>query len=167
MRPTREELLVETAFTWAKRSTCSRLQVGAVVHRDGRILVQGYNGAAAGLPHCNHQCDCGRTVKHGPPHAVGCNSEMPCLDAVHAEQNAIAFAAKWGVELNHASLVTTHQPCKGCAMSIINAGIEMVTYVYPYRLVDGLSLLMEAGLVVEQYLDWEEPRLIGSSGDEG
>lgn len=50
-------------------------------------------------------------------------------------------------------------------MSIINAGVKRVTYVYPYRLEEGLLLLREAGLVVEQYLDWEEPSVIGSNGD--
>lgn len=148
MRPSREELLVETAFIWAKRSTCTRLPVGCVIHRDGRILVQGYNGAPAGLAHCNHDYD-----------------DEPCTRAVHAEQNAIAFAARHGVQLEGAHMVVTHQPCLSCANTIVNAGITYVQYVYPYRLKDGLNLLLEAGITVEQYLDWEEPRLIESTGD--
>lgn len=155
-RPTREEALFETAFIWASRSTCSRLHVGCVIERDGRILVQGYNGAPSGLTHCDHECDCERF--HGPirPIAVDhweeCATIQPCTRAVHAEQNAIAFAARWGVELMGSTLWVTHQPCMSCAMSIINAGISEVHYVNPYRLKDGLKLLEEAGIPVHVHL---------------
>ena len=54
-RISRDEMLMEVAHVTAKRGTCSRLQVGAVISRDGRILVTGYNGAPAGLPHCTHE----------------------------------------------------------------------------------------------------------------
>lgn len=148
MRPSRQEALIATAFVWAKRSTCARMSVGAVIHRNGRILVQGYNGAPSGLPHCDQ------------PH------EPHECRAVHAEQNAIAFAARHGVEIEGADIVITHQPCLSCARSIINSGIRSVTYVHPYRLIEGVLLLREAGLQVEEYLDWEEPRLIDLVGDE-
>lgn len=163
MRPSREECLVATAFTWAERSTCSRLHVGAVIHREGRILVQGYNGAPAGLVHCGHDCDCAASnipeLANGR-HEEGCSATSPCTRSVHAEANAVAFAARAGVELQGADLVVTHQPCLSCAMLIINSGIKLVTYVHPYRLTDGVNLLEEAGITVEQYLDWEEPRLV-------
>lgn len=149
MRPSREFCLVATAFTWAERSTCSRLSVGAVVHRDGRILTQGYNGAPSGLPHCDYE-----------------HSSENCL-AVHAEQNAIAFAAKYGVGLDGAGIVVTHQPCLSCARSIINSGIESVLYVQPYRLMDGVSLLLDAGLlVVRHQVDWDAKKLIAWGSDE-
>lgn len=169
MRPSREELLVETAFVWAKRSTCSRLQVGAVIQRDGRILTQGYNGAPSGMPHCDHECDCNpRQVMSLPDlfHDDECNSQQPCTISMHAEANAIAFAARWGVGLTNSEIVVTHQPCLACAMLIVNSGIRAVTYVLPYRLKDGINLLGEAGLRVEQYLDWEEPRIVELGGDE-
>jgi dCMP deaminase len=136
-RPTREEALIATAFIWARRSTCTRLQVGCVIHRDGRILVLGYNGAPAGMSHCTHSL------------------EEPCDQAEHAERNAIAFAARHGVGLEGASLVVTHQPCKPCAMAVVNAGITDVTYVLPYRLQDGVNLLIEAGVGVHQVVDPE------------
>lgn len=132
MRPSRNALLMDTAAMWSLRGTCARMKVGALVHRDGRILVQGYNGAPAGLPHCDY------------PH-----EPSECL-AVHAEQNAIAFAARWGVGLDGADLVVTHQPCLSCARSIVNAGIVSVQYRHPYRLLDGVTLLLDAGILVEQ-----------------
>lgn len=165
MRPSREELLVETAFVWAKRSTCSRLQVGAVIQRDGRILTQGYNGAPSGMLHCNHDCNCIQ-VPGKPNHHPDCRCLPPCTISMHAEANAIAFAARWGVGLTNSEIVVTHQPCLACAMLIVNSGIQAVTYVLPYRLKDGINLLGEAGLRVEQYLDWEEPSLIELEGDE-
>lgn len=160
-RPTRARVLMDTAFLWAERSTCDRLHVGCVIHREGRILVQGYNGAPAGLTHCNHDCDCPREIFYNSvspypvrlnPEAVQhrdtCNAKKPCLRAVHAEQNAISFAARYGVGLEGAEASVTHQPCMSCAMSLINAGIVSVTYVEPYRLTDGLQLLHEAGIEV-------------------
>ena len=162
MRLTRTEALMGTAYVWAERSTCDRLHVGCVIHRDGHILVQGYNGAPAGLPHCNHECTCRGSDKrpridkdfiHNPE----CPSQKPCSRAVHGEQNAISFAARWGVGLEGAEIVVTHQPCLSCAMSIINAGLSSVTYNEPYRLKDGLALLLEAGITVGQTLDFCPP----------
>lgn len=146
-RPTRQQSMMDTAYIWAARSTCSRLHVGCVLHRDWRILVQGYNGAPAGLNHCNHDCNCDKR-KYITQHSPSCPSVTPCLRSVHAEQNAISFAARWGVELEGAMLSVTHQPCVSCAQSIINAGIKFVMYQEPYRLVDGLELLREAGIEV-------------------
>ena len=57
-RPDRDDTLMGVAYLFAKRSTCSRLHVGAVFSKAGRILVTGYNGAPSGLPHCDHFCDC-------------------------------------------------------------------------------------------------------------
>lgn len=136
-RPSREEALLQTAVIWAARSTCSRRHVGCVIHREGRILVQGYNGAPTGLPHCP---DIGQPPFHSPE----------TCRAVHAEQNAIAWAARVGVGLLGSQLVCTDEPCLSCARSIINAGIESVVYVRPYRLNDGLVLLGEAGIEVSR-----------------
>ena len=153
-RPLRQFVLMQSAYLWAQRSTCSRLHVGCVMEREGRILVQGYNGAPAGLDHCDHACDCGgmsRWGRTGTPttsHDRDCNTTKPCLRAVHAEQNAIAFAARHGVELEGASAWITNQPCMSCAQSMINAGIKEVFYFEPYRLQDGVHLLEEAGIKV-------------------
>lgn len=182
MRPTRAESLMDTAEVWAQRSTCGRLHVGCVIHRDGRILVQGYNGAPSGLPHCPDRSDDIWEICHTWDDDPGMNINTECpvhpehrgdwymprrqpweglvgakghttaeCRAVHAEQNAIAFAARWGVGLAGAEMSVTHQPCLSCAMSTINAGIVRVTYKEPYRLLDGVSLLEEAGIEVLKY----------------
>jgi dCMP deaminase len=69
---------------------------------------------------------------------------------VHAEANAIAYAARYGVTLDGTEMFTTHQPCLACAQIIINAGIMRVVYMNPYRLLNGLHLLIDAGLDVEK-----------------
>ena len=94
-RPGRVSWLMSLALLVSKRSTCSRRQVGALAEKDGRVLVTGYNGAPSGFPHC---------IDHG-----GCrlNERGGCLDAVHAEANLIAFAAKHGISLEGATVYTT------------------------------------------------------------
>lgn len=124
---------MEMAWALAGRSTCDRLNVGALVARDSRVISTGYNGNVAGSHHCNH--------KYNKP-------EQPCTSAVHAEANALVFAARHGVAVHKADLFTTHQPCLNCAKLIINAGIWRVYFEKEYRLNDGLELLVESGLAV-------------------
>jgi len=132
-RPSRDETLMALAMVWARRGTCGRLQVGAVVSREGRSLVSGYNGAPAGLPHCVHD----------PEDSGGCDVSM------HAEANAIAYAARHGVRLEGAEMHCTDSPCLSCARLIINAGINRLVYAREYRITDGVRLLQQAGLTVE------------------
>lgn len=136
MRPSRDETLMHCAWVWGKRSTCSRLHVGAVLSREGRILVTGYNGTPTGAVHCSHE-----------------NGEF-CQSAVHAEANLIAFAAKYGVETNGADVHVTHMPCRKCAELLCNAGINSVYYAYPYRDTSGVDLLRSLDITVVEML-WE------------
>ena len=133
MRPPRHQVLMDTAYLWAKRGTCDRAHVGALIHREGRILVQGYNGAPAGIDHCVHI------------------ENIPCEIAVHAEANAIAYSAKVGVALQGSEMVTTKIPCLNCAMLVINAGITSIVYSENHRDMRGLELLAKAGLQVVRY----------------
>jgi dCMP deaminase len=127
MRPSRIDTLLEVAAVIAKRSTCNRLQVGAVVARDGRILTTGYNGPPSGMDHCEHE-----------------EFETQCNLAVHAEANAIAFAARYGFSTDGAEMFLTDSPCHNCAKLIINAGIVRVYYSREYRLTHGTDLLEDA-----------------------
>ena len=141
-RPSLDEYFMEIAKVVAKRSTCLRQQVGAVIVKDKRILATGYNGAPAGLPHCL-DIGCPREqlkVPSGERHEL--------CRAVHAEQNTIIQAAVHGVSIAGATLYTTHQPCIMCAKIIINAGIKKVVYGRKYADERGLEFLREAGIEV-------------------
>lgn len=148
---------MSSARLWAKRSTCTRAMNGASVVRDGRILMSGYNGAPAGLPHCNHECTCEAdpvdpyadeelSIDPNTLHVTTCpaNSYTGCKTAIHAEQNALNACARYGVATDGAELYCTMTPCLSCAMSIISAGITRVTYEHAYRLTEGLDLLTGA-----------------------
>lgn len=139
-RVTRDEMLLGMAKVVALRGTCSRARVGAVISRDGRIISMGYNGAPAGLPHCDHSVT--SVSNDGGPNTLGCTISE------HAERNAIAFAARFGLALEGSELTCTHAPCMDCARSIINAGITKVSYETPYRLTAGVELLRQAKLDV-------------------
>lgn len=157
-RPTRDQTLMRQAQIIAERSTCSRAQVGVVIAHEGRIVSQGYNGAPVGMPHCDHTCNCSQdTIAGGYPtepvriiHEPGCPSFASCTVAVHAEANAVAFAAKYGISTQGGFLFTTMAPCVPCSQLIINAGIVRVVYAQPYRYNEGLTLLMNAGIPAER-----------------
>lgn len=131
------------AYIVADAGTCSRLKVGAVLIRDRRIISTGYNGAPADMSHCTHPQD--DEFFHGD-----LDSRDGCIIAVHAEVNAIAFAAKHGVSTEGSILYTTDSPCMTCAQLIINAGIKEVKYGKEYRDSSGINLLWEAGLGTEE-----------------
>jgi dCMP deaminase len=120
----------------AKESTCTRGKVAAIIEREGRIIATGYNGSPSGMPHCID---------------VGCevNSEGGCERTVHAEANAIAFAAKYGIATNGATMWCSMAPCYTCAKLMINAGINRVKYLTDYRDRRGVNLLREAGVEVD------------------
>lgn len=149
-RPSRDRTLMVTAEAWAAHSTCPRLAVGAVVSRDGRSFSTGYNGAPAGLPHCDHSectCDYPAFPLGGDPM---CPKHGACRTAVHAELNALMYAARFGLATEGAELHTTHQPCLNCAMAIVTVGIIRVVYLHPYRDNGGLDLLIAAGVTAQK-----------------
>ncbi len=142
-RPTLDEYFMEIASVVAKRSTCLRQHVGAVIVKDKRILATGYNGAPSGLPHCD-EVGCLRDKM-----AVPSGERQELCRGVHAEQNAIIQAAKFGISVDGGTLYSTHCPCITCAKMIINAGIKRVVYGREYADKRGLELLKEAGIEVK------------------
>ena len=154
MRPERDEWLMQIAELVAHRGTCSRAQVGVVIAQGSRVLSIGYNGAPAGQPHCNHECNCGeigntwqRPEELGTHHFAECRTaQSGCQIAIHAEANAIAYAARLGTPLEGATLYSTMSPCVACAQLIIGTGIVKVFYRVEYRITDALSLLNESSI---------------------
>ncbi len=119
-RPSWPEYFMAITKTVAKRSTCLRRHVGAILVKDRRILATGYNGAPAGLRHCD-ETGCLRedsSVPSGQRHEL--------CRGLHAEQNAIIQAAYHGIPILGSTLYCTNRPCVICSKMIINAGITKV-----------------------------------------
>lgn len=139
-RPTWDEYFMQMAELTAKRSTCLRRHVGAVIVKDKHIVATGYNGAPRGLSHCDELGGCLReklNVPSGEKHEL--------CRALHAEQNAIIQAATLGQSIEGASIYITHQPCVICAKMIINAGIDKIVVKEGYPDELSMELLEEAG----------------------
>jgi len=136
-RISRGEILIRTAELWALRSTCFKPN-GAVLARDGRIIAIGYNGSPAGHPHC---LDVG--CEEGP--------DGGCQRTLHAEANAIAMAARFGVSTEGSIMYCTSSPCPMCAKLLINAGIKEFYFRTLYRITDGIGLMLRSHIQVYQF----------------
>jgi len=141
-RPSWDEYFLRITREVARRSTCLRRQVGAILVRDKRILTTGYNGAPRGLPHCS-EVGCLRE-KEGVP--SGERHEL--CRGLHAEMNALLQAAVHGIRIEGATLYSTTYPCSLCAKMLINCGIRRIvcTEDYPDRLAK--EMLRQAGVEV-------------------
>jgi dCMP deaminase len=139
--------LTSLVATWSSCYQQNR-HVGAVIVKDKRVMATGYNGAPAGIESCEEKGECLRRKLNIPS---GTKHEL-CF-AVHAEQNAIIQAAKYGIDINGSTLYCTHQPCVICAKIIINAGITRVVYKDGYPDEFSMQLFKEAGVTVEKFED--------------
>jgi dCMP deaminase len=148
-RPSWDEYFMEVAASISKRATCDRGRSGCVIARDNQLLVTGYVGAPAGLPHCDEVGHQMRKVLHEDG-----SVSQHCVRTVHAEQNAICQAAKRGVAIAGATLYCRMTPCRTCAMMIINCGIVRVVAERRYH--DGAEseeMFRAAGVVLEYVHD--------------
>lgn len=141
-RPSFIEYFMDISELVAKRSTCTRRAVGAVLVKDKRLLSTGYNGAPSGIRHCS-ETGCLREKMNVPS---GERHEL--CRGIHAEQNAIIQAAYYGVSIKDSTLFCTNLPCSICAKMLINSGIKTIYYKSGYA--DALSgeMMKEAGLEV-------------------
>lgn len=143
-RPSWEAYFMGIAVLVAKRSTCLRRAVGAVVVKNKRILSTGYNGAPSGIQHC---IDAG-CLREKLQVASGERHEL--CRGIHAEQNAIIQAAYHGVSIKDAALFCTNLPCSICAKMIINAGITRIYFQSGYADPMSCELFDEAGVELIQ-----------------
>lgn len=139
---------MELASNLAKRSHCVKAQVGAVLTKDTRIISVGYNGPPAGT----HNCD-----EVWPADGCPRDSKGSCSLALHAEQNAILYAAKNTMTIEGSTLYVTLSPCIACARVIYTVGIKKVFYMNSYadfkglKSDEGVDFLQKFGVEVERY----------------
>lgn len=117
-----------------------RRAVGCVLVKDNRILSTGYNGVPSGLKHCE-EVGCLRQQLGIPS---GQRAEI--CRGLHAEQNAIIQAAKYGPLIEGATAYVNTQPCILCAKMLINAGIKEIVYQNPYPDELAMEMLEESGI---------------------
>ena len=139
-RPSWETYFMNITELVAKRSTCLRRAVGAVVVKDKRILTTGYNGAPSGIRHCK-DAGCLRKALN-----VASGERHELCRGIHAEQNAIIQAAFHGVSIRGSTLFCTNLPCSICAKMIINAGIRRIFYLSGYADAIAAEMLQEASV---------------------
>lgn len=148
-RPSWDNYFMEMAELAKTRSTCLRRRVGAILVKDRRVIATGYNGAAVGAMHCN-KVGCLREQMQ-----IKSGERQELCRAVHAEQNVITQAAKFGIATEGAVLYCTTFPCATCAKLLINAGITRIWFKESYPDYSGLSadILKHAGVEVINFVD--------------
>lgn len=136
------DAFMDTAERFAQLSSAKRLQVGAVVVKDNRIISIGYNGMPAGWTN-----DCEEIVE---VHEDGGVVTKTKDEVIHAEANAILKLARDGESGYGSSLFCTHAPCIHCAKLVHGAGINKVYYRHSYRDTIGLDFLEKCNIEVEK-----------------
>jgi dCMP deaminase len=151
-RPSWEEYFMDIARLVARRSTCLRRQVGALLVKEKNILATGYNGTPSGITHCA-EAGCLRQQLNVPS---GERHEL--CRGLHAEQNAIIQAAKHGVNIAGATLYCTNSPCSICSKMLINAGIARIVYLEGYPDALAQEMLREAGIPALPFAEVPTPK---------
>ena len=148
MRPTWDDYFLKLVDEVAARATCDRGKSGCVVVRDKRIICTGYVGSPSGMPHCD---DVGHDFKQVIDDDG--TTRQHCVRTVHAEQNAIVQAARYGLQLEGTTLYCSMEPCRVCAMLIASSGFKRVVARRRYHAGgDTPDILAAAGvkLIIEQ-----------------
>ncbi len=142
IRPSWDEYFMSIAGMVGTRGTCDRGRSGCVIAKDKRILVTGYVGSPAGLPHCDEVGHEMHKVIHDDGH-----ESMHCIRTIHAEQNALVQAARLGIALEGATVYCKMVPCYVCAKLLMNAGIvEVVAYKDYHASVQTKRIFKEGGV---------------------
>jgi len=151
-RPSWDEYFIRLVDEVASRATCDRGRSGCVVVREKRIICTGYVGSPPGLPHCD---ELGHDLKQMVDEDGTVREH--CVRTIHAEQNAICQAAKYGLSLKDTTLYCTMEPCRVCAMLITSVSITRVVAKRRYQAgQDTRELFRRAGVeldVIEEVVE--------------
>jgi len=147
-KPEFDDIYMELAVKIAQKSHCIKRHVGAVLAKETRIISVGYNGPPAGTHNCDEEYE-----------KTGCalDSKGSCSLAIHAEQNAILYAAKNKVNVKGSTLYVSLSPCLSCARIIFSMGINRVVYLNSYAAYkglpsdEGLDFLEKFGVNTQRY----------------
>ena len=129
MLPDTDTYYMGIAFAVREKANCTGNRVGAVIVRDNRVISTGYNGVPEGMTNC---LDGGCLRCQNPDGRFPSGTGYDLCICVHAEQNAILSAARFGIAVANSTLYTTMQPCFGCAKEIAQAKISEVVFLHPW-----------------------------------
>jgi dCMP deaminase len=146
MKPKFVPMYMEIAEIVSKQSSAKRLQVGAIVVKEDRIISIGYNGMPAGWTNV-----CEEVIEQ---HEDGGQVTRTKDEVIHAEANAIAKLAKGTESGDGSTMFITHAPCIHCAKQIYTAGVKKLYYRNTYRDTNGLEFLSKCGVDIEK-IDYE------------
>jgi dCMP deaminase len=141
-RPSWDEYFMEVTRTVAKRATCDRGKSGCIIVKDKRILCTGYVGSPVGIEHCDE-------IGHEIVEMIGEDGKASqhCVRTSHAEQNALAQAAKFGISIDGGTVYCKMEPCYTCAKMLINSGIKRVVAEMRYHAAQrSRDILVKAGV---------------------
>jgi len=143
-----DKSMMETAFIFAKHSSCTRKKVAAVLAKENRVLNTAYNGTVSGL---SNDCEliCENCSGKGCDVCQGLG-KVSNPDVIHAEKNLIAFCAQYGISTKDTTVYITLSPCQECASLMAQAGVKKVFYSEKYRDVSGIEDCKRYGIEIEQ-----------------
>ena len=126
--PEPHDYFMGIAMAVRKRANCKGLSVGAVIVVEGRIVSTGYNGTPENMTNClDGGCyRCSNRDKFQP----GTGYDL-CI-CVHAEQNAIISAARFGIAIDGSTVYSTVRPCFNCTKEMLQAKVEAVYYLHEW-----------------------------------
>ncbi len=135
---------INIAHELASASKCVSKRVGAVIVKNGRILSTGYNGTPAGYTNC---CD------HWNDEYTSEHHEWSKTYEIHAEMNAIIWAAREGISIKNATIYVTLEPCSDCSKNIIASGIKRIVYGKSYEHTNSdvvTNFIKDNGVIIEK-----------------
>lgn len=162
MRPSWSKIFLEIVKLVAQRSTCARVKVGAILVKDNRIISMGYNGVPEGKTHCEDYFKAkyeNEVQKQNlswdeylkSPVFMQEHHEFSIHNEIHAETNALLYAARSQVSTENAYMYISYSPCIHCAKQILQAGIRAVYYSKPYdRDMSGVDFLIDNSIVCQE-----------------
>ena len=171
-----DDVMMETAYVWAKKSKCIKRKVAAIIAKENVIISIGINGTPKGYKRkTKYECEdevkicpkCKKEYKDGLYNGkkinfcVNCGENLRNIEltlktdhdiTLHAEQNALMNAARLGHATEGATIYVSTAPCSRCALLIAQSGIKRVVYGELYKNNDGIKMLESLGIKVEQYI---------------
>lgn len=139
-----EDFFKQTVIHLSQQSKCVSRQVGAIIVKDNRIISTGYNGTLSGCKNCNEIFDSNNFDKDA-------HHKWSKLNEIHAEQNALMMAAKYGISVKDCTCYCSLQPCNLCLLLLIQAGIIEIVYLKPYpksNYDDSILSLIKSGKII-------------------